>query len=284
MNLKVIGSMLLVVGVTAGLLFAINANKESISLVKTGPVKSEAYLRCEALVNDIQEEASCEKKWEKFNAEFKDCESFPPSEPTETEINSSTFRDIIFNMADCYSGENKMADVLKVYDRGLQFQDWMKDDHFNSYSAHFLMNRGKQLSQDSKNPKCFNEKSFGTQIQKFLNSKNPEDFKELLYSEDSLDTQVMASDAGGYLSYAQWKEVFEDGKDTYDLKFSKKVDPNCYLTTGWDKDYPWRAFCAEKRGSKGCYYLMTIYAGIEATMADFEEFKKQSADGTNKRY
>lgn len=282
MNLKVIVSLLAVIAVTAGMLFIINANKESISLVKPGPVKSAAYLRCEALVQDIHEEASCQKKWELFTAEFKDCESFPPSEPTEAEIDSTTFRDVIFNMADCYAAENKMMDVQKVYDRGLQFEDWMKDDHFNSYSAHFLMNRGKQLGEDSKNPKCFNEKSFESQLQKFLKSKKPEDFKELLYSEDSLDTQVMASDAGGYLSYNQWKEVFESSKETYDLRLKKKIGSDCYMTTGWDNDYPWRAFCAEKRGTKGCYYLMTIYAGIEATMADFEEFKKQNT--TEKRY
>ncbi len=282
MNLKVIISLLAVVTVTAGLLFIINANKESVSLARPGPVKSPAYLRCEALVKDIQEETACQKKWDRFVAEFNDCESFPPSEPTETEIDSTTFRDVIFNMADCYAAENKMNDVRKVYDRGLQFEDWMKDDHFNSYSAHFLINRGKQLSEDSKNPKCFNEKSFSSQLEKFVNSKNPEDFKQLLYSDDSLDTQVMASDAGGYLSYEQWKEVFEGGKDTYNLKLTKKIEPNCYMTTGWDNDYPWRAFCAEKRGTKGCYYLMTIYAGIEATRADFEEFKKQSA--TEKRY
>ncbi len=165
---------------------------------------------------------------------------------------------------------------MKAYDRGLKFQDWMKDDHFNTYSAHFLMSRGKQLNEVSKNPNCFNEKTYLDQIKKFTKSKDPEDFKALLYSEDSLDTQVMSSDAGGYLSYSQWKEVFDEGRNDYHLKVLKTVGPSCVLTTGWDQDYPWRAFCAEKRGPKQCYYLMTIYAGIDATLGDFEEFKRMN--------
>ena len=105
--------------------------------------------------------------------------------------------------------------------------------------------------------------------------------RKLLYSDDALDTQVMGSDAGGFLTYDQWREVFEQNKPQYKLKFEKKVGNNCFIISGWEKDYPWRGFCFDKMGDKAsdgnCYFLSTIYAGIEATLDDFEEFRKHES-------
>ncbi len=102
MNFKITFSILVVIALTAGLLFIVNANKEIISLEKNGPVKSESYLKCEELIKEITDEPSCDKKWAQFEAEFNPCETFPLTEPSETEVEPTTFRDIIFNIADCH--------------------------------------------------------------------------------------------------------------------------------------------------------------------------------------
>jgi len=275
MNLKIIGSIILVVGVTIALLFASNMSTEEIGLKDEHlAAKSPEFLRCEGLIREIQDEMICEKKWALFKEQFDLCEKFAPTEPSEANFEVTTFRDIIFNIGECFGNEKKNEKAFEVYERGLKFEDWMQDDNFNTYSAHFLLRRAQDLVKPSKNPKCFSKNDFQKQIQKFSASGNPEDIHELLYSDSSLDTQVMASDAGGYLSYQQWKDVFQENKAQYKLKYLKETGENCFITTGWDEDYPWRGFCAEKVGDKGCFYLMTIYAGIEATLADFENFKK----------
>ncbi len=278
MNSKVIGSIILVMALTAGILFYVNSQVGSLQFLSgsSSPEKSEEYLRCELLVSEIEKAESCEQKWSQFQQQFNGCESFAPSEPSEEQLESKTFRDVILDVGGCFSREGKKELALQVYARGLLFEDWMIEDHFNSYSAHFLIKRARDLAQATNNPVCLDKKGFQKQIQKFVATKNSADIKTTLYSEDILDTQVMASDAGGYLTYTQWKEVFEDSSPQYKLKYFKEIEQDCHLTTGWDADYPWRAFCAEKLGGDQCYYLTTIYAGIEATMEDFELFKKSS--------
>ncbi len=278
MNSKVIGSIVLVTALTAGVLYYLSSNVGSLDFVagSGSPEKSEEYLRCELLVSEIEAAESCEHKWSQFQQKFNGCETFAPSEPREENFEITTFRDVIFDIGECFSRESKKDLALQVYTRGLLFEDWMVEDHFNSYSAHFLIKRARDLAQPTKNPVCFDKKSFQNQIQKFVATKKVEDIKAALYSEDVLDTQVMASDAGGYLTFTQWKEVFDESSAKYKLKYLKETEQNCHLTTGWDADYPWRAFCAEKLGEGDCYYLMTIYAGIEATREDFELFKKSS--------
>ena len=277
MNLKIAGSIVVVVIVTVALLFVINMNKEKVDLFgdTAAGQKSEAFLRCERLVEDINLETDCEKKWSLFGQEFQDCGTFPPNEPTEANPDTGTFRDVIFKIGDCFVAEHRNEKAIEVFDRGLQFDDWMKDDNFNTYSAHFLLNREKALLTPTKNPKCFDLKGFETQLKNFATSGDAELVHELLYSDDSLDTQVMGSDAGGFLTYQQWKEVYDDNKSQYQLKYAKPAGAQCFIISGWEKDYPWRAFCAEKMGAKGCYFLKNIYAGIEATLDDFEEYKKK---------
>lgn len=275
MNFRMIGAIIFVILGTVALLFIINVNVETGSLKGGvfGARRSQAFLRCEQLVKNIRDESSWDKKWTLFQEEFKDCEKFPPTEPSETNYETSAFRDVVFNIGECFSNEKKNDKALEVYDRALKFDDWIQDDGFNSYSAHFLVRRARDLVLPSKNPQCLDLKGFQEQLQKFTAQGEAEALHALLYSDEVLDTQVMASDAGGYLSYQQWKDVYEDNKTLYKLKYLKKVGDSCFVTTGWDEDYPWRAFCAEKIGDQGCYYLTTIYAGIEATLDDFVHFK-----------
>lgn len=275
MKFKIVGSIALVVAVTVALLFAINMNSDKEKMTDaSGSNKTPAFLRCEQLVREIQDETDCDKKWSRFQEDFGDCETFAPSEPSETNFEVSTFRDVIFNIGECFGQQKKNDKAFEVYERGLKFEDWMQDDNFNTYSAHFLLRRAQDLVRPSKNKACFSKATFRKQIEKFAASGDPEDIHALLYSDSSLDTQVMASDAGGYLSYQQWRDVYLENKSQYKLKFLKETGDNCFITTGWDEDYPWRGFCAEKIGDKGCFYLMTIYAGIDATLEDFEHFKK----------
>lgn len=269
MNIKIVGSVMAVVGLTIALLIFINLDTEILNFPN---MKSPAFQKCNQLINEIQESNSCDQKWSLFQEQFRDCESFPHAQATEGEFQATNFKDILFHIGECFSNQRQSAKALEVYNRGLQFEDWTREDHFNSYSAHFLIQRAVDLSQVSKNTKCPSLISFEENIKKFSSTAEPSFIQELLYSNNVLDTQVMASDAGGYLSYEEWKKVFEESKSQYKLQFLKSVAKNCFVTTGWDQDYPWRAFCAEKIGE--CFYLMTIYAGIEATLGDFEEFKK----------
>lgn len=274
MKIKVIGSILLVVAVTLIVGLLIYWNREDVhSGEALGPQKSEAFLRCENLVQEIKKLEQCDQKWALFQKEFEDCETFPPNPPDDSHFDFSTFRDVVFNIAECFTEANDPQMALKVYDHGLQFEDWTQEDHFSSYSAHFLLLRGKDLLMPSKNPICYTQETFLAQLKRFTSTANSHDLRAMLYSDQVLDTQVMGSDAGGYLSFQQWKDVFEENKPQYKMKYLKAVGDKCFVTVGWEKDFPWRGFCAERMGPQNCFYLTTIYAGIEATLADFEGFK-----------
>jgi tetratricopeptide (TPR) repeat protein len=261
-----------------GLLAVIYTNLDKIDLgygaSKSPP--SIAFVRCDELVKKIRNLNSCDQKYELFKSEFKDCKNFAAKAPTDIQIESSTFRDVIFDIAECYNSAGQNEKALDVYNRGLKFDDWTQDDTFNNYSAHFLIQRAQDLIKPSVNPLCYNQESFVKQIEKFANSGDPEELRKTLYSDNVLDTQVMASDSGGYLTYSQWKEVFE--KDKFQLKVLRNLKGGCVVTTGWGVDYPWRGFCAEPLGEKNCYYLTTIYAGIEATLEDFVVMKTEAPD------
>jgi hypothetical protein len=238
------------------------------------PAKEEKPTPCQEYFFDLDHESDCVKMEKTFRDHRDECIDATIHELDENHDETVVYKDAYFAMAECYLENSKTKEAERILREGLTVDDWKRENEMESYNAHFLLQRKLEEILPPENKKCQTIETFEAAVKKFVKTHDPEALHELVYSENSLKIEVMASDSGGSASFSEWKENILGRSGLEKIKYSHKVGKACFVVDGWESEFPWQAYCATQKSGKPCYYLESIYEGIAETLSDLEAQEK----------